>query len=410
MQLGYYIAKKLSFSKQQSFTKTITVLAIAAVSISVCVVILAFGILLGFKKEIRAKVRGYAGDVSVSRYQLAEGSESNFFTINPHFTQRTKTIAGVESIFPFIHKAGILKSDSTLEGIIFKALPANYDFSFYKKHLKRGIIPMYTDSSDSYDILLSEYTASILNVDTGNRLNLYFIDQNDVRRRKPKVVGIFNTGLQEFDKQFAIAHLRSIQRLTSSDYTTAYTQAAGYEVRISDPTATIETQQKISLLLDYNFAINTIEELYPVMFQWLDIVDNNVIVIIVLMFIVAIINIITVLLILIIDRVPMIGLLKAMGASSDKVMAVFRWQGLFILLGGLFLGNAVALVAAYLQVKYHLIRLDADTYYMDAVPFSLPLGHWFLINLGALAVCFVFTYIPVRLVNRIQPSDSIKFR
>lgn len=410
MQLGYYIAKKLSLSKQQSFTKTITVLAISAVSISVCVVILALGILLGFKKEIRSKVRGYAGDISVSSYQLAEGSESNLFTINPGFTQKAKDLDEVESIFPFIHKAGILKSDSTLEGIIFKALPDDYDFTFFKKHLKRGVIPVYTDSSDSYDILLSEYTATIMKVDTGERLNLYFIDQNDVRRRKPKVVGIFNTGLQEFDKQFAIAHLRSIQRLSSSDYTTAYTKASGYEIRIVDPTNTFKTQQKISLLLDYNYAINTIEELYPVMFQWLNIVDNNVIVIIVLMFIVAIINIITVLLILIIDRIPMIGLLKAMGASSSKVMGIFRWQGLFILTGGLLLGNVVALIAAYLQIHYHIIRLDADTYYMDAVPFSLPLAHWFLINLGALLVCFVFTYIPVKLVSSVKPSESIKFR
>lgn len=410
MQLGYYIAKKLSFSKQQSFTKTITVLAIAAVSISVCVVILAFGILLGFKKEIRAKVRGYAGDISISRYQLADGSESNIFTIDSAFVSKAKNTTGVESIYPFIHKAGILKSDSTLEGIMFKALPADYDFSFYQKHLKRGIVPLYTDSFDSYDILLSEYTAAIMEVDTGDRLNLYFIDNEDVRRRKPKVVGIYNTGLQEFDKQFAIAHLRSIQRIVTTDYTTAYTKAAGYEVRISDKENTVQTGNDLSVLLDYNYAISTIEELYPIMFQWLDIVDNNVIVIIVLMFIVAIINIITVLLILIIDRIPMIGLLKSMGSTSGKIMGIFHWQGLFILIGGLVLGNAIALGAAYLQVNYKLIGLDADTYYMDAVPFTLPFLYLVFINIGALAVCFVFTYIPVRMVSGIQPSESIKFR
>jgi len=410
MQLGYYIAKKLSFSKQQSFTKTITVLAIAAVSISVCVVILAFGILLGFKKEIRAKVRGYAGDISVSRYQLADGSESNLFSIDSSFVAKAKNINGLESIYPFINKAGILKSDSTLEGIMFKSLPADYDFSFYQKHLKRGTIPHYTDSIDSYDILLSEYTASIMNVDTGDRLNLYFIDNNDVRRRRPKVVGVYNTGLQEFDKQFAIAHIRSIQRIVTNDYTTAYTKAGGYEVRIADHEHATTTQGNISVLLDYNYSIKTIEELYPVMFQWLDIVDNNVIVIIVLMFIVAIINIITVLLILIIDRIPMIGLLKSMGSSSQKIMGIFHWQGLFILLGGLLLGNTLALGAAYLQVNYKLIGLDADTYYMDAVPFTLPIPYLLLINLGALVVCFVFTYIPVRMVSGIEPSESIKFR
>ena len=409
MQLGYYIAKKLSFSKQQSFTKSITVLAIAAVSISICVVILAFGILLGFKKEIRDKVSGYAGDISISRYQLADGSESNLFSVDSAFVAAAKNIPGVETIFPFIRKQGILKSDSTLEGIVLKAVPANYDFSFYQKHLKRGKIPHYTDTADSYHILLSEYTAGIMDVDTGDKLNLYFLDNTDVRRRKPKVVGIFNTGLQEFDKYFAIAHLRSIQRIVTSDYKTAYTKAGGYEVRIADYTKTAYAQGKISPLLDYNYAISSVEELYPVMFQWLDIVDNNVIVIIVLMFIVAIINIITVLLILIIDRIPMIGLLKSMGSSSRKIMGIFHWKGLFILLGGLLVGNAVALGGAYLQVEYNLIGLDADTYYMDAVPFTLPSAYLVLINLGALAVCFVFTYIPVKMISSIQPSESVKF-
>ena len=202
MQLGYHIAKKLGFNSQHSFTKTITSLAIAAVSISVCVVIMAFGILLGFKKEIREKVKGYAGDISVSRYQLASGNETNLFDIDTSLIQEINLEEDVSSVFPFINKAGILKSDTTLEGIILKGFPANYDFSFYQKHLILGEIPHYTDSSDSYDILLSEYTASILDLDTGDRVHLYFIDQSDVRRRMPKVRGIFNTGLHEFDKQF----------------------------------------------------------------------------------------------------------------------------------------------------------------------------------------------------------------
>ena len=407
MQIGYYIAKKLSLSKQQSFTKTITVLAIAAVSLSVCVVILSFGILLGFKKEIREKVRGYTGDVSVTQYQLATGSESNLFLINKKRLATINKEPSIASAFPFMNKAGILKSDSTLEGIILKGLPANYDFSFYKKHLKRGPLPQYTDTIDSYDILLSEYTATIMGVDTGERINLYFIDNEDVRMRKPKIVGIFNTGLQEFDKQFGIMHLRAVQRVVND---TNYSLAAGYEVKASNGIEPNQVQETLINQFDYNYAVNTAKDLYPTIFQWLEIVDTNVIVIIILMFVVAIINIITVLLILIIERIPMIGLLKAMGAHSGKIMSIFNWQGLFILLGGLILGNSVALGAAYLQVEYKIIKLSADTYYMDAVPFTLPISYLIIINIAALLVCFVFTYIPVRLINKIEPSQSINFR
>lgn len=407
MQLGYYIAKKLSFSKQQSFTKTITILAISAVSLSVCVVILSFGILLGFKKEIREKVRGYVGDVSVTRYQMATGSETNLFAIESKLLDKIIEQPDIESAFPFINKAGILKSDSTLEGVIFKGYPANYDFSFYQKHLKKGNLPLYTDSSDSYDILLSEYTATIMNVDTGDRINLYFIDNDDVRRRKPKIVGIFNTGLQEFDKQFGIMHLRTVQRVLND---AEYTAAAGYEVKAAANIEPTKVQEILVNFFDYNFAINTAENLYPTIFQWLEIVDTNVIVIIILMFVVAIINIITVLLILIIERIPMIGLLKAMGSHSGKIMNIFNWQGLFILFGGLLLGNIVALGAAYLQVNFKIIKLSADTYYMDAVPFALPISYLVLINVAALLVCFIFTYIPVRLISKIEPSQSINFR
>lgn len=406
MKLGYYIAKRLSLSKQHSFTKTITTLAIAAISLSVCVVILAFGILLGFKKEIREKVQGYAGDINITRYQLASGSETNNFNIDTSFLDQLSSEPYLASAYPYINKAGIIKSDSTLEGIILKGFPANYDFSFYQKHLKRGTLPAYTDSIDSYDILLSEYTATIMEVDTGDRLNLYFIDNADVRQRRPKVVGIFNTGLQEFDKQFGIAHLRMLQRVVGQDYQIA----GGYEIKVKDFDELEGAKQSITQFLDYNFAVKSIQELYPTIFQWLDLVDANVIVIIVLMLIVAIINIITVLLILIIERIPMIGLLKSMGSPTRQVMSIFNWQGVFILLGGLLLGNAIALGAAFLQNKYKLIGLPADTYYMDAVPFHLPITYLLAINMGALAACYICTYIPVRMISNITPAQSIRFR
>lgn len=405
MQFGYHIAKKLSFKTQQTFTKTVTLLASIAVSISVSVVILSFGILLGFKKEIREKVKGYAGDINVTRYQLASGNETNLFDIDSAFITKTKNDPAIESIYPFIHKAGILKSDSTLEGIIFKGVPANFNFYFYQKHLVWGKIPIYSDTSDSYDILISEYTATILDLDTGDRVDLYFIDQADVRRRRPKICGVFNTGLREFDKQFAIADLRSIQRIVDQ----TYTQAGGYQINIKDANSTPEIQDQLSKLLDYTYAIQTMQDLYPTMFQWLDIVDTNVLVIIILMSIVAIINIITMLLILIIERIPMIGILKSMGASSSKIGSIFNWQGGFILFGGLLLGNIIALGLAHLQKKYTIIQLNPDTYYMDAVPFHLPYDYLVYINLIALLVCFIFTYIPIRLIHRIQPVQSIQF-
>ena len=406
MQFGYYIAKKLSLTKQQSFTRTITLLAIAAVSMSICVVIISFGVLLGFKKEIREKVSGYAGDISISSYQLTNGNENNILTISSSLIDSVSNVKDVESIFPYINKAGIIKSDSVLEGLVFKGVPYNYNFSFFKKHLKRGVIPQYADSTDSYEILLSEYTASVMAVDTGDRLNLFFIESSDVKRRRPKVIGIYNTGLEEFDKQFAIADIRVLQRVIGQQYNVA----GGYEVKISDFSSLNVIQEQITQIIDYNTSARNVKEIYPLIFQWLELIDTNVYVLITLMFVVAIINVVTVLLILIIDRIPMIGLLKSLGATTQKVLRIFNWQGLLILLGGLLIGNLLALGLAYLQVNFKLIGLPADTYYMDAVPFFLPANYLFLINVGALFLCFFFTYVPVRIISKITPAQSIYFR
>jgi lipoprotein-releasing system permease protein len=235
---------------------------------------------------------------------------------------------------------------------------------------------------------------------------LYFIENGTVLRRRVSITGIFNSNLLEFDKQFAIADLRALQQLIDREYN----KAAGYEVKISPTSLPTEIQNYLMSILDYNYAIKTMSELYPTMFQWLELVDTNVLVIIILMLVVAVINIMTVLLILIIDRIPMIGILKALGSNAQQIMSIFNWQGLFILIGGLIIGNILAGLLAFLQVNFKLIKLDADTYYMDAVPFELPLSYWVAINIGALLVCFIFTYIPVRLISKIDPSQSIRFR
>jgi lipoprotein-releasing system permease protein len=405
MQLGYFIARKLGLRKQQSFTRTITKLAVVAIAVSISIVILSYGILLGFKSEIKNKVTGYAGDLTVKNYQLSQGSENSIISIDYELLNNIKAVDNVTSVTPFINKAGILKSDSVIEGLIFRGLPANYDFNFFEKHLIRGEMPEYSDTVDSYDIIISEHTAKLLECDTGSRVFLFFIEDGNVRRRRPRITGIFNTGLLEFDKQFSICHLRMLQRIIRPDYTAA----SGYEIKLNDFDKLETSEEEIGNELSYEMSARTVKLQYPTLFQWLEIVDTNVYVIIVLMLVVAAINIVTILLILIIDRIPMIGILKSLGATTKKVLSVFNWYGVFILVGGLIIGNVLALGLAFLQVKFKLVKLDADTYYMDAVPFDLPFSYWFAINICALIICFVFTYLPVSIISKVSPAQAIKF-
>lgn len=406
MRFAYYIAQKLRGKNNASFSRTVVRLAIIAVSISILVVILSFGILFGFKKEIREKVSGYAGHISISNFELSRGSEKASLEIDEQMMRQLSQIPNIKQVEPFLNKAGILKADSLLEGIIFRGLGANYPLDFFEGHLIRGSLPVYTDSSDSYDILISAHTANVLQADTGHRLNLYFVEAGDVKRRKVKVKGIYNTGLETFDKQFALCDLRMLQRVVGQSYDVA----SGYELLVHDfdqlEASTEAVDKQISALLR---AVH-VKDQYFTMFQWLEIVDSNVLIIIVLMFVVAMINIITVLLILIIERIPMIGLFKSMGAKDVKIMQIFSWQGLFILLGGLLIGNALAILFSELQMKYHLIKLSPETYYMDAVPFHLPLETLILINVVTIVLAYLFTWLPSLMISRISPARSIRFK
>lgn len=406
MLFGYYIAKKLSRKSTHSFTRTVVRLAIVAVSLSITVVVISFGILLGFKKEIREKVSGYAGHVTVSSFDLSAGNEHEQLIIDSTLLQNISTMPNVKSVHPFLNKAGILKTDSVIEGLIFKGVPHDQDLSFYNKYLVKGRLPVYTDSSDSYEILISEQTATILDTDTAEKLNLYFVEEGDVKRRRPIVVGIFNTGLQSFDKQFSVVDLRMLQRVLSTNYNTA----AGYRIEVENFDELDETTKFIDRNIGATLQAESVKEQYNTMFKWLEIVDSNVLIIIILMFVVAVINMMTVLLILIIERIPMIGLFKSIGARDTVIMNIFSWQGVFILLGGLLLGNLVALSFAYLQSNYKLIKLSAETYYMDAVPFHLPWHYLLMINIGTIVAAYIFTWLPALVISRVQPARSLQFK
>lgn len=408
MLFGFHIAKKLAQNSQHSFTKAITTLAVGAVSISIAVVLLSYGILFGFKKEIQEKVTGYAGHISVNMFDLSRGNEYQTLLLSDQVIEAIGSVEGVERVDPYLNKAGILKSDSVIQGLIFKGVGHSYDLSFYNKYLVRGKIPEYSETQDQYEILLSEMTADLLQVDTGDRIELFFIEKGEVKRRKPKVVGLFNTGLVTFDQQFGIAHIRMLQRVVGTNYDIA----SGYEVKIEDfnQLETLTNQIDDPDVIGISLKATHIKETYFTLFEWLEIVDSNVLIIIVLMFTVAIINIVTVLLILIIERIPMVGLFKALGSGNRKIMHIFSWQGLFILGVGLIIGNGLALSCGYLLTNKKMIPLPQETYYMDAVPFHLPIEYLIGLNILLIILTYLFTMVPLITVMGVKPARSIRFK
>lgn len=405
MNLGLYIAKILRKQNAATFTAQVSKIATLAVFLSVFVILTSFGVLLGFKKEIRDKVAGYAGHILVKKYNLNQGVDNELFEIDKGVLKKLRQLPAVKQIYPTIQKPTIIQSDSVIEGIILKGVPADFDFSFFKKYLKKGHIPSYTDSTDSYEILISAFTANLLKLDTQDKVEMYIIEAGDVKKRKPKIVGIFDTGLQEFDKQFGVCDLRMLQRAITTDYTTC----SGYEILLTDFDKMDKSQLQISEEIGYQFQAKSVKETYFSMFQWLKIVDTNVLIIVFLMLAVAGINVVTMLLIMVIDRIRMIGILKSMGAQNTQISSIFKWQGMYILAIGLILGNTVGLGLGYLQRTYKLMKLSAETYYMDAVPFHLPWSYILIINFGFILVTFLFIILPVLLVSKIKPTEILRF-
>ncbi|MCB0735387.1 MAG: ABC transporter permease [Flavobacteriales bacterium] len=405
MDFSLFVGKKLARSEGRSFTKFIIRLAITGIGISLAVMLLAVGIVKGFQNEIRNKVIGFEGPVQIRNLDLNQSRELVLIDVNQPFDTQFAHQSGIRSVTPFCSKTGIINTSSEIEGMLFKGVPANYDWRFLQNSLVRGNLPNLTDSTDTYDLLLSTAVANRLSVDTGDRVEVFFIHDAKVRRRRFTVTGLFQTGLGEFDRTVCYTDIRVIQRI----YTTDYSMVSGFEVGLDpgvDPTLMAENiDQRIGLSL----RAFSVEELHPVIFQWLNIVDSNAVIIIVLMTIVAVVNLITAFLILILNRTRMIGILKSLGARNGQVERIFLVNGFMIVLPGLAIGNAIGLGLAWLQNTTGIVTLPEETYYMAVVPVQIALEHVVMLNVGTLIISMVMLLIPALLVRAISPVQAIRF-
>lgn len=405
MTFSGFIAKRMGDRKGKSFTRLIIRIAVAGIGLSLAVMILAVGIVLGFKEEIRQKITGFGGHIQISNLDLNASKEARLIPIDSNLLKKISATDGVNEIYPYVGKAGILQKDGQIEGLYFKGVPFNYPWGFFRDALKKGRIPNYQKNEDSYEILISEITANRLKLDTGMHALVYFIQDGQVRMRNPLITGIYNTGLAEFDQKAVLADMRMIQRINGQ----GYDSISGYEIVLNSFDIMQSSAQQINQQIDYRLRARSASELHAVIFDWLDIIDTNAVVIILLMLIVAIINMCTALLILIVERTNMIGILKALGATNRQVRHIFVRKGLRLVVVGLLIGNGMGILSGWLLEEYKLFGLDEEIYYMDSVPFLFNSSSILCLNLGTVFFCFMVMFIPVILVNRISPVRAIRF-
>jgi lipoprotein-releasing system permease protein len=430
MNFEYFFARKVAASGQRSFSRLIIRIAVVAVALSVAVMILANALITGFKKEISSKIFGFWGHIHITDSDFSRSLlEAYPIRKDQPFYPSLDTVrsvqyldrrnvggyelermvgsrGGIRHIQVTALKPGIIKSKEEMEGIVLKGVGQDFDWSFMERYLQEGERLSLPDSSISSDILISRQTANRLKVSVGDRFEVHFVEKQEQLTRRFTVKGIYKTGLEEYDRLFALADIRQVQRLLGW----SENEVGGFEVFIDDiDDLTAITDYIYFQVLPNNLYAETIREKFSEIFDWLDLQDINEGVILTLMVLVAIINMMTALLILILERTNMIGTLKALGASNWGIRKIFLYYAGYIIVMGLFWGNLIAVTLGLLQERFGFIRLSEENYYLSVAPVELNLWSILLVNAGTLLVILIFLILPSYLVTRISPVKAIRF-
>ena len=373
--------------------------------------IVAVAIVTGFKKEISNKVTGFGAHIQILNMDSNLSYETAPVPSGLESVKRIREIEGIKNVQPFAIKAGIIKTGEEIHGAVLKGIDKSFDWTFIEEHLSEGELFHVNDTVRTNNVVLSGSTARLLNLGVGDRFTMYFI-QDPPRARTFTISGIYNTSLEQFDMLYIFADIKQVQRLNNWDMG----EVSGYEVLIEkmdnlpEMAWLVREQVGIDFLEDGGrLRVETIEQKYAQIFDWLKLQDMNVIVLVILMVVVAGFNMISGLLILILERTNMIGILKALGTNNVSVRKIFMYQSAYLTLVGLFWGNLFGLGICLAQKYLNLMPLDPSSYYLDTVPINLNLLHLLMLNLGTMVITFLFLLIPSMIIARISPEKSIRF-
>ena len=407
MNLERFIAFRLIRGKTENKNKLSAPLyriSTLAIALSVAVMIISLAVLEGFQQEITSKVIGFGSHIQLSKYDNNNSFEPQPINVSAAFLSEVNKIPGVSKTSVYAIKAGILKTENEMEGVILKGVGQSFEDSFFKKHLVSGKIFNAKSKIKNDSILISKQLANKFNFKVHDKVIVYFI-QNPARVRKFVIAGIYNTGLEDFDNKYLLCDARHIQKLNNWDST----QFAGVEVSIEDFKKLDLITAQINEIIPTDWLASNIREQFPQLFDWLRLQDINVQVIIILMTLVAIVNMVTALIILILENTRLIGILKALGMSNIQLQKMFLYQVGVIVGKGLLYGNISALTLCILQSKFHFVKLDETSYYISHVPIQLNLWLIVLINLSTFIICSIALIVPSKLVTKISPLKAIRY-
>jgi len=390
------------------FSAFIIRLAIVATALSVAAMIIAMALIVGFKKQISQNIYNYWGHVHVNVYSAGYYSlvSPEPLTREQDIEEQMKALPGVESVSPYAIGPAILNANQLMESIQLKGVDNNYDFSAVQ-----GAAINFSDSSYAKEVVLSINTADRLKLKAGDEILLYFMDGNSTypRIRKVKVAGTYHTGMEDIDRYYAYCDIRLLQRINQW----GDDQVNGYQLTLTDPKLSQAVSDRIFndiLPSDSRLTSSTMQEIFPGIFDWLNLLDTNAVVVLIIMGIVAIINLLAALLILIVNQARMVGMLKALGMPEGDMRKIFLYHASLIGVAGIVAGNIIAIGLCIFQQQTHFLTLSEAAYSMQYVPVSIVWWHPVVISICTLMLCILCMWVPTLYIRRVQPAKVLQFK
>lgn len=413
MNTSFFIARRFTFDREgkKAISRSIVQISVFAISLSLAVMLITLSVVTGFKKEIRNRVIGFGSHIQIINLDSNNSFESEPISANQDFLPALKNLPGVKHIQVFANKAGIIRSQTEIQGVFVKGIGKDFDWDFFNENMVEGHSFTVNDSVKTNDVVISKKLAALLKLKLNDEFAIFFIDERP-RIRKFHICGLFETSLEEFDRQFILADIGHIQKLYDWDKD----QISGFEILIDDYDRINSLTESVKEIAGYKLyedgsqlRVTNVIEKYPQVFSWLGLLDMNVKVILILMSIVAVINMISGLIILILDRTKSIGLLKALGADNSKIRKIFIFQSFFLIVKGMIIGNVIAFLLCYLQYKFQIIKLDQASYFISYAPVNFSLGIFVITNVLCFLMILASMYLPTILISRIDPSKTLHY-
>jgi lipoprotein-releasing system permease protein len=389
-------------------------IALFGIVLGLIVLLLSVAIVTGYKSEVGRKVIGFGSHLQIVNLDSNQSYETLPVSENQPFLQELRNIEGIRHVQVFATKMGVIRTDDEIQGVVLKGIGPDFDWSFFQENRVAGKPFQVQDTIRSNNIWVSKQMADLLNLQLGDDLTMFFVDETEAvpRQRKFEVAGIYKTSLEEFDRMFVLVDINHVRRLNNWKND----EVSGFEILVSDFKKLNDQEKAVRNLLLRNtnseapvLQVVSIKEKYRHIFDWLGLLDMNVWVILGLMILVAGFNMVSSLLVIILERTQMIGILKAMGARNWSIRKVFLYFSVMLILKALALGNVLGIGICLIQKYTHVLKLDPASYYLEYVPINLTVWHVVLLNVGTIVITILMLLLPSYFITKVSPEKTIRF-